>query len=151
MLKLKLQYFGHLLRRTDSLEKTLMLGKTKGGRNFSSRPVQFLQQAPGGQSPVPSFHNFQAAAAHQNPPQGFWVDFPPRWSRSQHGMSLGDVWGLSELKCSPPENLICLLESLLKESAIYFADFSFYLIIILFVHSSYFNVYIFYNLHKVLT
>ena len=32
MLKLKLQYFGHLTRRTDSLEKTLMLGKTEGGR-----------------------------------------------------------------------------------------------------------------------
>ena len=32
MLKLKLQYFGHLLRRTDSLEKTLMLGKIEGGR-----------------------------------------------------------------------------------------------------------------------
>ena len=31
MLKLKLQYFGHLMRRTDSLEKTLMLGKTQGG------------------------------------------------------------------------------------------------------------------------
>ena len=32
MLKLKRQYFGHLMRRTDSLEKTLMLGKTEGGR-----------------------------------------------------------------------------------------------------------------------
>ena len=32
MLKLKLQYFGHLMQRTDSLEKTLMLGKIKGGR-----------------------------------------------------------------------------------------------------------------------
>ena len=32
MLKLKLQYFAHLMRRTDSLEKTLMLGKTEGGR-----------------------------------------------------------------------------------------------------------------------
>ena len=32
MLKLKLQYSGHLMRRTDSLEKTLMLGKTEGGR-----------------------------------------------------------------------------------------------------------------------
>ena len=32
MLKLKLQYFGHLMRRTDSLEKTLMLGKIEGGR-----------------------------------------------------------------------------------------------------------------------
>ena len=32
MLKLKLQYFGHLIRRTESLEKTLMLGKTEGKR-----------------------------------------------------------------------------------------------------------------------
>ena len=32
MLKLKLQYFGHLMRRTGSLEKTLMLGKIEGGR-----------------------------------------------------------------------------------------------------------------------
>ena len=32
MLKLKLQYFGHLMHRTDSLEKTLMLGKTEGRR-----------------------------------------------------------------------------------------------------------------------
>ena len=33
MLKLKLQYFGHLMQRTDSLEKTLMLGKTEDGRS----------------------------------------------------------------------------------------------------------------------
>ena len=32
MLKLKLQYFGHLMRRTDSLEKIMMLGKTEGER-----------------------------------------------------------------------------------------------------------------------
>jgi len=32
MLKLKVQYFGHLMQRTDSLEKTLMLGKIEGGR-----------------------------------------------------------------------------------------------------------------------
>ena len=32
ILKLKLQYFGHLMRRTDSFEKTLMLGKIEGGR-----------------------------------------------------------------------------------------------------------------------
>ena len=32
MLKLKLQYFGHLMRRADSLEKTVMLGKIEGGR-----------------------------------------------------------------------------------------------------------------------
>ena len=37
MLKLKLQYFGHLMRRTDSFEKTLMLGKIKGGRRGQQR------------------------------------------------------------------------------------------------------------------
>ena len=37
MLKLKLQYFGQLMRRTDSLEKTMMLGKTEGGRRGQQR------------------------------------------------------------------------------------------------------------------
>ena len=37
MLKLKLQYFGHLMGRTDSLEKTLMLGKTEGRRRGPER------------------------------------------------------------------------------------------------------------------
>ena len=37
MLKLKLQYFGHLIRRADSLEKTLMLGKIEGGRRRGQR------------------------------------------------------------------------------------------------------------------
>ena len=37
MLKLKLQYFGHLIKRTDSLEKTLMLGKTEAGREGDDR------------------------------------------------------------------------------------------------------------------
>ena len=37
MLKLKLQYFGHLVKRTDTLKKTLMLGKTEGGRRGRQR------------------------------------------------------------------------------------------------------------------
>ena len=37
MLKLKLQYFGHLIRRTDSFEKTLMLGKIEGGGEGDDR------------------------------------------------------------------------------------------------------------------
>ena len=37
MLKLKLQYFGHLMRRADSLEKTLMLGRTEGKRRGQQR------------------------------------------------------------------------------------------------------------------
>ena len=42
MLKLKLQYFGHLMRRTDSLEKTLMLGKSEGGRRRGQQMMRWL-------------------------------------------------------------------------------------------------------------
>ena len=42
MLKLKLQYFGHLMRRTDSLEKALMLGKTEGGRRKGRQSMRWL-------------------------------------------------------------------------------------------------------------
>ena len=42
MLKLKLQYFGHLMRRTDSLEKTLMLGKTEGWRRRGRQRMRRL-------------------------------------------------------------------------------------------------------------
>ena len=42
MLKLKLQYFGHLMRRVDSLEKTLMLGKIEGGRRRERQRMRWL-------------------------------------------------------------------------------------------------------------
>ena len=42
MLKLKLQYFGHLMRRTDSLEKTLMLGRTEGKRRRGQQRMRCL-------------------------------------------------------------------------------------------------------------
>ena len=42
MLKLKLQYFGHLMRRTDSLEKTLMLGKTENRRRREQQRMKWL-------------------------------------------------------------------------------------------------------------
>ena len=42
MLKLKLQYFGHLMRRADSLEKTLMLGKIEGGRRRGQQRMRWL-------------------------------------------------------------------------------------------------------------
>ena len=42
MLKLKLQYFGHLMHRTDSLEKTLMLGKIEGGRRRGLQRMRWL-------------------------------------------------------------------------------------------------------------
>ena len=42
MLKLKLQYFGHMMRKTDSLEKTLMLGKTESGRKRGRQRMRWL-------------------------------------------------------------------------------------------------------------
>ena len=42
MLKLRLQYFGHLMRRADSLEKTLMLGKIEGGRRRGQQRMRWL-------------------------------------------------------------------------------------------------------------
>ena len=42
MLKLKLQYFGHLMQRTDSLEKTLMLGKIEGRRRKGRQRMRWL-------------------------------------------------------------------------------------------------------------
>ena len=42
MLKLKLQYFGHLMGRADSLEKTLMLGKIEGGRRRGRQRLRWL-------------------------------------------------------------------------------------------------------------
>ena len=43
MLKLKLQYFGYLMRKTDSLEKTLMLGKIEGGRRRGQQRMRWLE------------------------------------------------------------------------------------------------------------
>ena len=42
MLKLKLQYFGHLMQRTDSFEKILMLGKIEGGRRRGQQRMRWL-------------------------------------------------------------------------------------------------------------
>ena len=42
MLKLKLQYFGHLMQRTNSLEKTLMLGKIEGGKRRERQRMRWL-------------------------------------------------------------------------------------------------------------
>ena len=46
MLKLKLQYFGHLMWRTDSLEKTLMLGKIEGGRRMGWQRIKWWMASP---------------------------------------------------------------------------------------------------------
>ena len=50
MLKLKLQYFGQLMQRTDSLEKTLMLGKIEGRRRRGQQRMRWLDQLNGHES-----------------------------------------------------------------------------------------------------
>ena len=54
MLKLKLQYFGHLMRRTDSFEKTLMLGKIEGGRRRGRQKMRWLDGITGSIDMSPS-------------------------------------------------------------------------------------------------
>ena len=52
MLELKLQYFGHLMQRTDSLEKTLMLGKIEGRRRGRQRMRRFVGKEPDTNEPL---------------------------------------------------------------------------------------------------
>ena len=75
MLKLKLQYFGHLMRRTDSLEKTLMLGKIEGRRRRDDRGWDGRMASPNG-------HEFG------------WT---PGVGDGQGGLACCSPWGLKEL------------------------------------------------------
>ena len=59
MLKLKLQYFGHLMRRTDSLEKTLMLGKIEGRRRRGQQRMRSLEYITDSMSLSNSWHEFE--------------------------------------------------------------------------------------------
>ena len=75
MLKLKLQYFGHLMRKTDSLEKTLMLGKIEGGRGR------------GREDEMVGWH-------HRLDGHGFgWI---PGVGDGQGGLACCDSWGCKE-------------------------------------------------------
>ena len=74
MLKLKLQYFGHLIRRTDSLEKTLMLGKIEGGRRRGQQRVQLL-------SPPTYRYEFEQA---------------PEVGEGQESLACSSTWGHKE-------------------------------------------------------
>ena len=77
ILKLKLQYFGHLIRRTDSLEKTLMLGKIEGRRRRGQQMVGWHHQLDG--------HEFEQALKVGDG-QGSLVCCNP-WGRKQLDMT----------------------------------------------------------------
>ena len=132
MLKLKLQYFGHLLRRTDSLEKTPMLGKTEGGRNFLAVLCSFSNGHVGASPLSPHFTISRLQLPTNTCPRACGWTVPSRWSRSQQGISFGDVWVSVNCTTDHQKTAFVSWKILLKESGIYFADFSFHLIIILF-------------------
>ena len=83
MLKLKLQYFGHLMRRTDSLEKTLMLGKIKGKRRSGQQKMRHWMASP---------------------TQWTWVWASPRIGDGQGRLACYRPWGLKELDMSEQLN-----------------------------------------------
>ena len=69
MLKLKLQSFGHLMQRADSLEKTLMLGKTERGRKRGNQRVRWLDGVTGFDA-----HEFEQVSG---------VGMPSPWGRKE--------------------------------------------------------------------
>ena len=90
MLKLKLQYFGHLIRRTDSLEKTLMLGKIEGGRRRGQQRARWwdgitdsMDMSPVSSrswSPIPDKEAWCAAVRGSDMTKRLnWTELSPSW------------------------------------------------------------------------
>ena len=79
MLKLKLQYFGHLMRRTDSLEKTLMLGKTENRRRREQQRMKWLDSIT--DSIDMSLHKLQEIVKNRED-----------WHAAIHGAAKSQTW-----------------------------------------------------------
>ena len=118
MLKLKLQYLGHLMRRTDSLEKILKLGKTEGRRRRGQQRVRWLdgitvtmsEQTPGvgdGQGSLaccsPWCHKESDTTDRLNWPTPVFLGFPGGSDSKESSCNVGDLGSIPGLGRSPGE------------------------------------------------